>query len=403
MYPLKTSTAITVPIFAHDANGDGVTGIADGSWTKRISKNGGAFAAMTVTITELENGWYAVPIDAGHTDTLGILSVSLSAGTCKRVNVQVRIHARLPDDLAYPAVSGRSIDVDATGGVEITVNQEVDVAKWGGVGVNPLIAGRVDASVGAMEAGVVSAAAIATGAVDADALATDAVDEIVDAVWNEAQSGHTTAGTFGKRLDVDASSRAAPGDAMDLVVDAVDSAAVAASAVTEIQSGLATAAAVAALPTAAVNADAVWDEARAGHVAGGSFGEGVASVQGNVTGSAASVTGAVGSVTGAAGSVTGSVGSVAAGGITSSSFAAGAVTASALAADAVDEIIDEPVEGSVTLRQAIRALLAYTAAKVSGGGTTTIVYRDLADTKNRITLTVDASGNRSAVVINDLT
>ena len=52
-----------------------------------------------------------------------------------------------------------------------------------------------------------------------------------------------------------------------------------------------------ALPTAAENADAVWDEARAGHVGAGSFGEGVASVQGNVTGSAASVTGAVGSVT----------------------------------------------------------------------------------------------------------
>lgn len=55
-------------------------------------------------------------------------------------------------------------------------------------------------------------------------------------------------------------------------------------------------------------ADGVWDEARAGHVAAGSFGEGVASVQGNVTGSVASVTGAVGSVTGAVGSVTGNVG-----------------------------------------------------------------------------------------------
>lgn len=38
-------------------------------------------------------------------------------------------------------------------------------------------------------------------------------------------------------------------------------------------------------------ADGVWDEARAGHVAVGSFGEGVASVQGNVTGSVGSVTG----------------------------------------------------------------------------------------------------------------
>jgi hypothetical protein len=79
-------------------------------------------------------------------------------------------------------------------------------------------------------------------------------------------------------------------------------------------------------------ADAIWDEARAGHVSAGSFGEGIASVQGNVTGSVGSVTGNVG------GNVTGSVGSVAAGGITAASIATGAVDADALAADAVTEI-----------------------------------------------------------------
>ena len=63
--------------------------------------------------------------------------------------------------------------------------------------------------------------------------------------------------------------------------------------------------------TAGAAADAVWDELRAAHTIAGSFGEGVASVQGNVTGSVASVTGAVGSVTGnVGGNVTGSVGSV---------------------------------------------------------------------------------------------
>ena len=46
-------------------------------------------------------------------------------------------------------------------------------------------------------------------------------------------------------------------------------------------------------PTAAQIADAVWDELRADHVGVGSFGEGVASVQGSVTGSVASVTNAV--------------------------------------------------------------------------------------------------------------
>lgn len=91
MYPLKASTAITIPFFAHDVNGDAVTGILDGSWTKRISKNGGAFAAMTVTITEMENGWYSLPLSASHTDTEGILTVSLNATGAKRVNLQWRV------------------------------------------------------------------------------------------------------------------------------------------------------------------------------------------------------------------------------------------------------------------------------------------------------------------------
>lgn len=49
--------------------------------------------------------------------------------------------------------------------------------------------------------------------------------------------------------------------------------------------------------TPAIIASAVWDEARSGHTSAGTFGQGVASVQGNVTGAVASVTGAVGSVT----------------------------------------------------------------------------------------------------------
>lgn len=119
MYPLKQSTTITVPVFAHDANGDAVTGLLDAGFTKRISKNGGAFAAMTVTITEMENGWYSVPLSTSHTDTLGILSVTFTHASCKQINVQLRIHARIPDNLAYPTTSGRSIDVTTGGTVGV--------------------------------------------------------------------------------------------------------------------------------------------------------------------------------------------------------------------------------------------------------------------------------------------
>jgi len=49
-----------------------------------------------------------------------------------------------------------------------------------------------------------------------------------------------------------------------------------------------------AAPTAVQNANAVWDAVRSAHTNSGSFGQGVASVQGAVTGAVASVTGNVG-------------------------------------------------------------------------------------------------------------
>jgi hypothetical protein len=80
-------------------------------------------------------------------------------------------------------------------------------------------------------------------------------------------------------------------------------------------------------------------------------------------------------------------------------LASGAVSATALASDAVDEILDEPVEGSLTLRQAVRIVLAALAGKASGGGTSTITFRDVADAKARITATVDGNGNRTAITL----
>jgi hypothetical protein len=119
VHPIKQSTAITHPFFVHDASGDAVTGLTDGSFTKRISKGSGAFGAMTVTISEMENGWYSIPLSTSHSDTLGLLTIIFTNAGAKQVNLQFRVHARLPDDLAYPTTSGRSLDVTATGAAGI--------------------------------------------------------------------------------------------------------------------------------------------------------------------------------------------------------------------------------------------------------------------------------------------
>lgn len=57
------------------------------------------------------------------------------------------------------------------------------------------------------------------------------------------------------------------------------------------------------------------------------------------------------------------------------------------------------VEGTITVQQALRVLLAAMAGKASGGGTTSVIFRDTTDSKDRITATVDSDGNRSAVTL----
>lgn len=70
-----------------------------------------------------------------------------------------------------------------------------------------------------------------------------------------------------------------------------------------------------------------------------------------------------------------------------------------------DALLDRAnaVETGLTFRQALRLIAAAEAGKLSGAATTTIIIRNaIADSKDRITATVDASGNRSAITV-DLT
>lgn len=97
------------------------------------------------------------------------------------------------------------------------------------------------------------------------------------------------------------------------------------------------------------------------------------------------------------------------GSITAAVIADNAIDAAALATDVGTEIADAlldraaAVETGLTLRQALRLLVAAEAGKLSGAETTTITIRNaVADNKNRITATVDSDGNRTAVVY-DLT
>ena len=69
-----------------------------------------------------------------------------------------------------------------------------------------------------------------------------------------------------------------------------------------------------------------------------------------------------------------------------------------LSAAGVDAIHDEIIEGALTDREMKRINHAVLAGKTTGGGTTTLTFRDDADSKARLTATVDVNRNRTNIV-----
>lgn len=263
--------------------------------------------------------------------------------------------------------------------------------------------------VASLAAGSITAAVVATGAIDADAIAADAVTEI--------QSG------LALSTQVDALEAAV----IAIEADTQDIQARIPAALTAGGNMKADALAISGDTVAADNLEAALDgtggvtitAALTGNITGnlsgsvGSVTGAVGSVTGNVGGD---VVGSVASVTGAVGSVTGNVGGNVVGSVASVTGAVGSVTGniggnllgtlSTTERDAIATALLDlaaGIETGLTLRQALRLVCATGGGKLSGAGTATEVFRNaVADSKARVTATVDASGNRSAITY-DLT
>ncbi len=74
-------------------------------------------------------------------------------------------------------------------------------------------------------------------------------------------------------------------------------------------------------------------------------------------------------------------------------------TVNTISASGIDGIWDEVMEGTLTGRQTLRLNIGVLAGKSSGGGTSTLKFRDSGDAKDRVTATVDANGNRTAITL----
>lgn len=72
------------------------------------------------------------------------------------------------------------------------------------------------------------------------------------------------------------------------------------------------------------------------------------------------------------------------------------------AAAVAQAVWERALESGLTAEQMQRLMVAVLSGKATGGGGNAIAFRDVADTKDRVVLTVDNNGNRSGVT-RDLT
>lgn len=203
--------------------------IASGDF--KVSIDGGALAnpATLPAVTPASSKMVKVTLSTsemnGDNVTL-ICSDASGAEWCDLV-VNIQTSARQIDDLAYPATSGRSTAIDASG--QVTV---------GAIAANAITTAAIND--GALTAakiadGAIDAATFAAGAINAAAIASDAITDA------KVASDVTIASVTGAVGSVTAG--------VTLANNSVTAAAVAADAVTEIQSGLATATNLATLQT----------------------------------------------------------------------------------------------------------------------------------------------------------
>ena len=167
-WPPKKNATFTWFFFIRDADGDPVPSAA--ALDVEFSIDGGVFADVAGTEVDEGEGLYSCPITAAEMngDVIALICKT-STGGAKTAAQVIYTSARQIDDLAFPSVSGRNFVVETDGMIH------GDVKEWLGVAPNALVSGRVDSSVGAMAAAVLTAAAIATDAITAAKIAAGAI------------------------------------------------------------------------------------------------------------------------------------------------------------------------------------------------------------------------------------
>lgn len=409
---LKQSTSVDVPIGPFLDATDGVTpetGLTITQPDIRLKKNGGAWAqkAAAQTLSHEENGFYEVTLDATDTNTLGLMRLAVFESGAAPVwedflvvpaNVwdsyfstdllQVDATQWLGSAIATPTVAGvPEVDVThwiGTAAATPTVAgvPEVDITHFGGA-AGTFASGRPEVNTSHV-AGNTTAATIlsriyggaaVTGTADSGTTTT-----MVDAALTQADSGYWTGGW------IVFTSGNISGQCRRIVsfvpgTDTVNFFPATTQAVSTQNYVI--------IPSTNA-ADDVWEAATADYASVGTFGEAL-----DLNSIADAVWDELTAAHNGGSGVAGSFGELV---ISTENVTAGLPDAGAISTAVWSEALD----GSTTAAESMRLQNSALGGKASGLGTTTVVFRDINDTKNRISATVDVDGNRSAVTL-DLT
>lgn len=251
--------------YAVDAT-DGYTAVTASitSGAVLIVKNGvtPGTSPVSPTFTHISNGLWYYEMTAAHLDTQGVLTVTITGTNIRTVQLIGYVYAGDPmaaiptfptnfsslsinasgqvtvggygTGLAplQPTVAGRTLDVTTTGEAGIdwgNIGSPTTTVNFTGTTISTSqsvasVSGSVNSvtnavTVGTINNNVITAASIATDAIDSDAIANSAITirmsgdgtpsegriiagSIANDVWNAATASYTTAGTFGKLMDI---------------------------------------------------------------------------------------------------------------------------------------------------------------------------------------------------------
>lgn len=220
----KKSTARNVMVFMTDSS-DHISGKTGLTLTITASKDGAAFSSISPTVTERGSGWYNIALTTSHTDTVGDLALHVTASGADPSDLVMQIVEYDPNSATNLGLSN----------IDATVSSRLATSSYSA----PLDA-----------AGTRTALGLSSANLDTQLSTIDTVVDRIELDTQDIQSRLPAALVSG-RIDASVGAMAA---------NTVTASALASDAVTEIQSGLATAAELATVDGVVDNIKVVTDK-----------------------------------------------------------------------------------------------------------------------------------------------